>query len=166
MDIKPEMEVKALTDVKLGELCFVDLDPIRCAAIKIKGAFQNVEAELFILGPSFPDGSESPYFHSTENRVSVITFGEKYTIQLPTKPEGWSFKKPSGVDTMATDGKNIYMMLYGRNVIFVNLKSGEVLDNIQPNGPLAYTNYWAIGFQEDSIFHTIVESADYQNRPK
>ena len=160
MNIKPEKKKKKLEKLSFGDLCFFDLNASSCAAIKVNEPEGQFAVELLVLGPSFPKGSQGPALMPADNQISVMSFLDKYTIRFATTPKEWSLSQPAGEVFIATDGTSVYFRLLASSVVFINLGTGEILNNKQPKGPLAYTKHWEIGIEDGEKFQTIVKSVE------
>jgi hypothetical protein len=91
MMIAPKLVVTRYAQLEAGDLCIFPDGDASFVALKV----QKPDGDILVvpIGPRFPGGFEDPSLIDAP-AATVLSFGKEYTLQLPTRPESWSFETP------------------------------------------------------------------------
>jgi hypothetical protein len=115
--------------------------------VKTAKAANGDRSEMALLGPSFPHEISAPHLVGWEG-VTCVSFGQKYSVLLPTKPSAWSENAPpKEMLCLAKAGEHLYVRVNGDrdgrrfSPCYVELLTGAVVErNLAPT--TAYACEW------------------------
>jgi len=160
MKITPAFTVQRLAQLQPGNLFIFDWKAGSTAAIKVVDPQMNGDPLMLLLGPTFTDDASEPTLIA-EQRLTVVSFGNDYTIRLPVSPNGWAMNEtPSRSVCIATTGADVFFRLpLPRGECYVNIRSGEIAKGV-PSGTLAYAKSWEILVGDDCNLQMLVGNRD------
>ncbi len=106
------------------------------------------------LGPFFPDGLNCPSLIG-EPAATVLSYGKEYTLQLPTRPEGWSITAPAPEThcmVLTEEGAfvraNFGPQGQGYRPCYIAMATGTIVQHgmayVEPRGHKAYALEWEL----------------------
>lgn len=149
MEIFPPVNVARFDKLAPGDLFICPHESGSFFALKTEEPTKSDSDCAVVLGPHFPYGPKESALMNLQHKT-VISFGDNYSILLPTEPDLWLFsgnmRKPVCV---AVCEQNVYVCTNGSASpehffqCFVEFSTGKLVEG-RLSGPVAYTNNWEI----------------------
>jgi hypothetical protein len=159
MEVTPSMKSCSFEELDPGDLFFMHHETEWHVAVAVKDpkAVNNPNAKdkmVLLLGPGSSAFSRVPVFRSFPQRMSVVSFGRSYTLQLPCDRKSWLDDEPSadGCLVLANDRpcmRATFGFLDQNTQCYIDIKEGNLITTsagnfAYPSGHCAYTLDWVV----------------------
>jgi hypothetical protein len=146
MNVFPEARVERFEQLKPGALFLAEIAGHKMVALKAFDDQQDGDKLMALLGPTFPSQIRPGQLVSWD-RLTVLSLGSDYTLELPTQPEGWSLEAPpsSSLAIVQTSG-GVFVRTYFHDArgleLWVTMENGAA---VKPDYQMVmYTTRWAL----------------------
>lgn len=149
MQIVPQAKTTRFEQLEPGELFVFLRIKVPCLALKTAKSPNSDKNEAVLLGPTFPYDLKEAVILPWDT-TTVVSYGQNWTVRLPIDPAAWFEDGDTRAPVcLALAGDEVFVCANGADnqfrffQCFVNLRTGEILENQLPNIG-AFTRTWEI----------------------
>jgi len=118
-----------------------------CVALKTQQVPNGDGNLIALLGPTFPSSNQAPILVEWQ-ATTTVSFGQNYSVLLPTDPSAWSMNAPpNNILCLVQSYDKLYLRIDGSTQpgryfpCFIELATGALIERHLP-GILAYALEW------------------------